>query len=88
MQADRWTEARIDEAAARWLVDIKDAETWQMDQAGPESFVSWLAQSPRHSYALFLMARAWRQLDMLSGPRRNQFLDRARRQKQPAPPAK
>jgi ferric-dicitrate binding protein FerR (iron transport regulator) len=69
MHSDHRVDARIDEQAAQWLVNLQDAQGWGRDPPLSESFIRWLAQSRRHSEALFHMARVWRKLDGLGqGP--------------------
>jgi ferric-dicitrate binding protein FerR (iron transport regulator) len=65
MHSDHRVDARIDEQAAQWLVNLRDPEGWRDTPLISESFIRWLAQSKRHSDALFHMARIWRKLDAL-----------------------
>ena len=64
MHSDQSLDARIDQEAAEWLIDIKDTELWYEDRTKPESFLNWLTQSKRHRDAFFDVACAWRKLDV------------------------
>src|ERR1700735_5015478 len=62
MHSEHSTDARIDEEAAEWLIDLKDPESWHEDRTRPESFLNWLTRSKRHGDAFYEVACTWRKL--------------------------